>query len=105
LTLLVASTTLSQSHSIRATRLTKMSAPFKLELMNPVPSDIEVSQSIKTIPIGEVAEAVGVLPAEYDLYGRNKLKVSLDVRERLKARYNYAEKPEPLRYCVKRLFI
>lgn len=89
MTLLVATATQSQSHPIRALRLTKMSAPFKLELMNPVPSDIEVSQSIVTIPIGEVAEAVGVLPAEYDLYGRNKLKVSLDVRERLKNRYSY----------------
>ena len=63
-----------------------MSAPMKLVLMNPVPSDIEVSQSIKTIPIGEVAEAVGVLPGEYDLYGKNKLKVALEVRDRLKDR-------------------
>lgn len=63
-----------------------MSAPIKLVLMSPVPSDIEVSQSIVTIPIGEVAEAVGVLPGEYDLYGKNKLKVSLGVRDRLKDR-------------------
>ena len=52
--------------------------------MNPVPSDIEVSQSIVTIPIGEVAETIGVLPGEYDLYGKNKLKVALSVRDRLK---------------------
>ena len=58
--------------------------PGPLVLMNPVPSDIEVSQSIVTIPIGEVAETIGVLPGEYDLYGKNKLKVALSVRDRLK---------------------
>ena len=54
--------------------------------MNPVPSDIEVSQSIVTLPIGQVAEKIGVLPGEYDLYGKNKCKISLAVRDRLKDR-------------------
>lgn len=48
-----------------------------------VPSDIEVSQSITPAPIGEIAESVGVLPGEYDLYGSNKCKISLKVRDRL----------------------
>jgi len=56
---------------------------FKLEFKNPVPSDIEVSQSITPAPIGEIIESVGVLPGEYDLYGSCKCKVSLSVRERL----------------------
>lgn len=55
-----------------------------LVVRNPVPSDIEVSQSIQTVPINIVAEKIGVLPGEYDLYGSNKAKIYLDVRNRLK---------------------
>lgn len=49
----------------------------------PVPSDIEVSQSITPENIAKVAEAAGCLPGEYELYGSAKAKVSLDVRKRL----------------------
>eukprot|EP00600_Ochromonadales_sp_CCMP1393_P009483 CAMPEP_0174971452 /NCGR_PEP_ID=MMETSP0004_2-20121128/10007_1 /TAXON_ID=420556 /ORGANISM="Ochromonas sp., Strain CCMP1393" /LENGTH=637 /DNA_ID=CAMNT_0016221417 /DNA_START=9 /DNA_END=1922 /DNA_ORIENTATION=+ len=55
-----------------------------LVFRTPVPSDIEVSQSITPAPIGSIVEAVGVAPSEYDLYGSCKCKVSLDVRERMK---------------------
>jgi formyltetrahydrofolate synthetase len=51
---------------------------------SPVPSDIEVSQSITTVPINQIADSVGLLPGEYDLYGSNKAKISLKVRDRLK---------------------
>jgi len=51
--------------------------------MDPVPSDIDVSQSIPLAPIGSIAEAVGCLPTEYDLYGSCKAKIHLSVRERL----------------------
>jgi len=51
----------------------------------PVPSDIEVSQSIEIAPIGLVAEAAGVLPKEYDLYGSCKAKISLSVLDRLQS--------------------
>lgn len=56
-----------------------------LVLLRPVPTDIEVSQSIAPVDINLVAEAAGALPHEYDLYGRTKAKISLAVRERLKA--------------------
>ena len=52
--------------------------------LDSVPSDIEVSQSINTLPIGLIAEDLGVLPGEYDLYGSNKAKLSLKIRDRLK---------------------
>ena len=52
-----------------------------LVFMDPVPSDIEVSQSIVPAPIGQIAESVGVLPEEYDLYGSCKAKISLKVRD------------------------
>ena len=50
----------------------------------PVPSDIEVSQSIQPVHIAKIADAMGLLPEEYDLYGKNKAKVSLSVHDRLK---------------------
>jgi formyltetrahydrofolate synthetase len=54
-----------------------------VKFLDPVPSDIEVSQSITPVHINLIAESVGVLPHEYDLYGRTKAKISLAVRERL----------------------
>lgn len=47
----------------------------KVVCQNPVPSDIEVSQSIKPIRISEIAESIGILPEEYDMYGSTKAKV------------------------------
>jgi len=54
-----------------------------INFLDKVPSDIEVSQSIAPVPIGEIAEAAGVLPGEYDLYGSCKAKINLVVRDRL----------------------
>eukprot|EP01036_Dinobryon_divergens_P028669 gene28669-37652_t len=56
-----------------------------LVFLDPVPSDIEVSQSITPAPIYKVAEAAGLLPGEYHLYGSVKCKVGLEVRDRLAA--------------------
>jgi formyltetrahydrofolate synthetase len=67
-------------------QITKMSS--FLTCLDPVPSDIEVSQSIAPTFIGEVAERVGVQPDEYDLYGRTKAKISLKVRDRLASQPN-----------------
>ncbi len=47
----------------------------KLVTVNPVPSDIDVSQSIPLVNISEVAESIGILPTEYDMYGSTKAKV------------------------------
>ena len=57
----------------------------KIVFRNPVPSDIEISQSIEPAPIDQIAEASGLLKGEYFLYGTNKAKVSLAVRDRLAA--------------------
>mmetsp|Transcript_16907 Transcript_16907/g.15261 ORF Transcript_16907/g.15261 Transcript_16907/m.15261 type:complete len:638 (+) Transcript_16907:120-2033(+) len=59
-----------------------------LVFLDPVPSDIEVSQSINPAPINLIAESIGLLPSEYDLYGSNKAKVSLAVRQRLSHQNN-----------------
>lgn len=63
----------------------KMSSLICLE---PVPSDIEISQHILPLPINNIAESIGLLSNEYDLYGNTKAKVSLNVRERLKENKN-----------------
>jgi formate--tetrahydrofolate ligase len=57
---------------------------FKLVFQDPVPSDIEVSQSIKPLNVSKIAEAMGCLPSEVDPYGSTKAKIKLSVRDRLK---------------------
>ncbi len=58
--------------------------PSQLKLRRPVPSDIEIAQEAELKPISLVAEEVGLLPEELELYGTYKAKVRLDVLERLK---------------------
>lgn len=58
--------------------------PHKLtELKRPVPSDIDIAQSVEPISITKIAEEVGIRPEELELYGDKKAKVSLSVRDRL----------------------
>ncbi|GLC46308.1 hypothetical protein PLESTB_000997500 [Pleodorina starrii] len=54
-----------------------------LPVKQPVPSDIDIAQSVEPIHIAKIAEAVGLLPEEYELYGTHKAKVKLSVRDRL----------------------
>jgi formyltetrahydrofolate synthetase len=61
--------------------------PFKptfLKRRAPVPSDIEIAQEAYLKPITQVAEEMGLLPDELELYGPYKAKVKLEVLERLK---------------------
>jgi len=52
----------------------------KLVPQTPVPSDIEVSQSITPAPITEIAAKAGILPDELEPYGKNKAKVRVKAR-------------------------
>ncbi|KXZ51232.1 hypothetical protein GPECTOR_13g719 [Gonium pectorale] len=54
-----------------------------LPVKQPVPSDIDIAQSVQPVHIANIAEAVGLLPEEFDLYGTHKAKVKLSVRDRL----------------------
>ena len=54
----------------------------------PVPSDLEIAQAAQMKPIAAIAEELGLLEDELELYGKYKAKVSLNVRERLKDRPN-----------------
>jgi len=49
-----------------------------------MPSSLEIAQEAELRPIDEIAEDAGLEPDEYDLYGKYKAKVGLDVLERLK---------------------
>ncbi|KAK7103817.1 C-1-tetrahydrofolate synthase, cytoplasmic-like [Littorina saxatilis] len=57
--------------------------PLPLELNTPVPSDIDIAQSQTPKDIDILAREVRLLPAEVDLYGKKKAKVSLQVLQRL----------------------
>jgi formate--tetrahydrofolate ligase len=48
--------------------------------------DLDIAQQAKLLPIGAIAESLGVLPEELELYGNYKAKVSLDILDRIKDR-------------------
>ncbi|HXQ25335.1 MAG TPA: formate--tetrahydrofolate ligase [Candidatus Acidoferrales bacterium] len=59
--------------------------PHKLKnILAKVPSDIDIAQAATPIPIDKIAAEAGILPDELELYGKNKAKVRLSVRDRLK---------------------
>jgi methylenetetrahydrofolate dehydrogenase (NADP+) / methenyltetrahydrofolate cyclohydrolase / formyltetrahydrofolate synthetase len=58
--------------------------PVPLNRRTPVPSDIEIAQEAELKPITLIAEELGLLPEELELYGPYKAKVRLEVLERLK---------------------
>ena len=53
---------------------------IKLNLRQPVPSDIEIAQEAYVKPIAQIAEEVGILPEELELYGPYKAKVRMCTR-------------------------
>ena len=59
--------------------------PHKLtNILAKVPSDIDIAQAATPIPIDKIAAEAGILPDELELYGKNKAKVHLSIRDRLK---------------------
>ena len=57
--------------------------PTRIKTIRPVPSDIEIAQAAYIKPILQVAEELGILPDELELYGPYKAKVKLEILERL----------------------
>jgi methylenetetrahydrofolate dehydrogenase (NADP+) / methenyltetrahydrofolate cyclohydrolase / formyltetrahydrofolate synthetase len=57
--------------------------PTKLNKRKPVPADILIAQEAELKPITQVAEELGLLPEEFDPYGKYIAKVSPDVLNRL----------------------
>lgn len=58
--------------------------PIPLKRKSPVPSDLEIAQDAQLKPIAHLADELGLLPEELELYGPHKAKVRLSVLERLK---------------------
>ncbi|MDO9545439.1 MAG: formate--tetrahydrofolate ligase [Pelolinea sp.] len=58
-------------------------SPTKISIKDPVPSDIEIAQEAFLKPIELIAEELGLLSDEVELYGKYKAKVRLDVLKRL----------------------
>ena len=61
--------------------------PFKptpINVLDPVPSDIDIAQAAELKPITLIAEELGLLSEELELYGDYKAKVRLSVLDRLK---------------------
>lgn len=73
----------TQSHFTRTIRQLNMGTAKKITPTSPVPSDIEIAQSVPLQPISDIASGVGILPDELEQYGQTKAKVSLSVRDRL----------------------
>jgi len=49
-----------------------------------VPSDLEIAQEAKLIPITNIARQIGIKEKELELYGNYKAKISLSILDRLK---------------------
>ena len=58
--------------------------PSPLKLLDPVPSDIDIAHAAVIKPIKDLADEIGILDDELELYGKYKAKVTLDILERLK---------------------
>uniref|UniRef100_A0A8C5I4L4 formate--tetrahydrofolate ligase n=1 Tax=Gouania willdenowi TaxID=441366 RepID=A0A8C5I4L4_GOUWI len=56
---------------------------LKLQPLTPVPSDLQISRAQTAKPVNHLAEEIGLLPEELEVYGRSKAKVRLSLLERL----------------------
>ena len=57
--------------------------PLKLNILEKVPSDIEISLAQTPKPVAELAHEIGIHPDELESYGKYKAKVELSVLDRL----------------------
>ncbi|KAK0593803.1 hypothetical protein LWI29_017346 [Acer saccharum] len=55
----------------------------KLEVVSPVPADIDVANSVEPLHISQIAQDLNLSPNHYDLYGKYKAKVLLSVIDEL----------------------
>ncbi|TYH75444.1 hypothetical protein ES332_D04G019400v1 [Gossypium tomentosum] len=60
----------------------------KLEVVSPVPADIDIANSVEPFHISEIAKDLNLSPNHYDLYGKYKAKVLLSVLDELESSDN-----------------
>jgi len=70
------------------TTLTRKIKPLKLDLLEKVPSDIEIASAQAPKQVSVLAEEIGVSNGELDMYGKFKAKVDLSLLKRLEHRKN-----------------
>lgn len=51
----------------------------KLQVASPVPADIDIANSVEPFHVSEIAGGLGLGPDHYDLYGKYKAKVSVEL--------------------------
>ncbi|KVI09451.1 Formate-tetrahydrofolate ligase, FTHFS [Cynara cardunculus var. scolymus] len=56
----------------------------KLQVVSPVPADIDIANSVVPLHISEIAKDLNLNPDHYDLYGKYKAKVLLSVIDEVK---------------------
>ncbi|CAD5315135.1 unnamed protein product [Arabidopsis thaliana] len=59
------------------------SSTRKLEVVSPVPADIDIANSVEPLHISEIAKDLNINPLHYDLYGKYKAKVLLSAFDEL----------------------
>ena len=57
--------------------------PLKLNILEKVPSDIEIAMAQTPKPVAQLAYEIGIHPDELESYGKYKAKVELSILERL----------------------
>ena len=57
--------------------------PLRLNLLEKVPTDIEIAMAQTPKPITELGQEIGVLSSELESYGKYKAKVDLSILDRL----------------------
>ena len=60
--------------------------PLKLNILEKVPSDIEISMAQTPKPITQLATEIGIHHSELEDYGKYKAKVELSILDRLSHR-------------------
>ena len=60
--------------------------PLPLNLLDDIPSDIEIAMAQTPKLIAELAQEIGILPSELESYGKYKAKIDLSILKRLKHR-------------------
>lgn len=60
--------------------------PLKLNILEKVPSDIEIAMAQTPKPVAQLAQEIGILPDELESYGKYKAKVELSILDRLSHR-------------------
>lgn len=66
-----------------ATSSSRSGTTRKLQVVSPVPADIDIATSVEPHHISAIAHELGLQPQHYELYGRHKAKVLLSVAEEL----------------------